>query len=176
MWLVVLYADESQLAGIPPELFLDPEILWHEQHFWRPGQVAAADVVVTGETVWTMAHQSDLVQRIGRRRELKTVVEARFKGWHDMLLNALLAFASERGARRLCVPTAALAMVHTDRTRTVGPELFERVYDRDVSRLYRAACEGDWWVLDLAANRDRLVEPGKTSEAQSEQRLDLRLP
>jgi hypothetical protein len=41
----------------------------------------------------------------------------------------------------------------------VGPELFERIYDRDVARLFEVTRAGRWWALDVAANRHRLVEP-----------------
>jgi peptidoglycan/xylan/chitin deacetylase (PgdA/CDA1 family) len=159
LWEIVVFADESLLGEFPGELFFDPDVVWHLQHFGRPGQVAAVDVVADGRHVWTMAHQSDLVQRIGRRRELKTRIEKRFAGWHDMLLNAVLCFALERRAKRVYVPTARLAMANTDRRRTVGPQLFERLYDRNVNRLYRARLEGDWWRLDVRANRDRVVPP-----------------
>ena len=83
-----------------------------------------------------MAHVADVVQRIGRRRELKTLVEKRFAGWHDLLLNSLLALAAELGLSRVHVPTSR-SRCATRTRRTVQPELFERIYDRAVSRLYR---------------------------------------
>ena len=167
LWEVVLFAADPLIAEFPTELFFDPDIVWHLQHFGRPGQVAAVDIAVDGPSVWTMAHQSDLVQRIGRRREHKTRIEKRFAGWHSMLLNALLAFAVERGAEQVYVPTSRLAMTHTDRDRTVSAELFERIYDRSVNRLYRVEGEGEWWRLDVRSNLDRLVAP-----APRQQRID----
>lgn len=163
-WQVVLFADEALLGEFPSELLLDDDVLWHRQHFGRPGQVAYADVVVDGSDMWSMSHVSDLVQRIGRRREHKTRIENRFGGWHDMLLNTLLAFAVDRGVRRLRIPTAELHLRNTDPARTVGPELFERIYDRGVNRVLHASRSGDWWLVDVAANRARLAAPTISAE------------
>lgn len=167
-WEVVLFADEAMLTEFPPELFFDDELLWHRQHFGRPGQIASADVCIAGGEMWSMAHFSDLVQRIGRRREHKTRTEKRFGGWHDLLLNALLALAADRGVRRLHIPTASLQLKHTDPRRRVQPELFERVYDRSVNRLYEATRAEGWWLLDVEGNRERLVVP-----AVHEERVEL---
>jgi hypothetical protein len=164
LWEIVLFAEREMLHEFPGDLFFDSDVVWHGQHLGRPGQIAYADVVVAGDDMWSMSHVSDLVQRIGRRREHKTRIENRFKGWPDMLLNTLLAFAAERGLRRLHVPTSRLQMKHTDPKRTVQSELFERVYDRSVNRLLRTHRAGDWWVLDVEANRDRLVMPALHEE------------
>jgi hypothetical protein len=158
MWEIVLYADPATLDEFPADLFFDDDLVWHQQQFGIPGQLATASAVVDGSTVWSFVHIADLVQRIGRRREHKTRIETLFGGWHDMLLNALLAFAVDRGAKDLRLATAELALEHTDPRRTVGPELFDRVYDRDVVRLYDARRDGRWWSLDLGGNRDRVVE------------------
>jgi hypothetical protein len=99
------------------------------------------------------------VQRISRRREYKTHVEKRFKGWNHMLLNAILTFALEHGATRVHTPTAKLALENTDRRRVVGAALFERVYDGDVQRLFSASEDGTWWTIDVQANRERVVMP-----------------
>jgi hypothetical protein len=154
---LVLWADPAFAAEFPREIFFDPDVVWHQQHFGRPGQVASADLMLDGDRIWTTNHLSDLVQRIGRRRELKTRVENRFRGWHALLLNAILGYADARGSRTVQTPTAALALRNTDPGRQVQPELFERIYDRVVTRLFDARREGDWWTLDVAANRRRLV-------------------
>src|SRR5688572_28815042 len=167
MWEIVLFADESLLREFPSDLFFDDDLVWHRQHFGLPGHLACAAVVVSGEDMWSMSHVSDLVQRSGRSREHKTRVENRFKGWHDMLLNALLAFASERGVRRLLIPTSELQLRNTDPARRVQPELFERIYDRSVNRLLEATREGDWWLVDVQANRARLVEPTQREERRA---------
>jgi hypothetical protein len=159
MWEIVLYAASELLDEFPPDLFFDDDLVWHQQQLGVPGQLATANAVLDGRTVWSFVHVADIVQRIGRRREHKTRIENRFAGWHDLLLNALLAFALERGADEVRVSTAELALEHTDRSRAVGRELFDRLYDRDVVRLFDARRDGRWWVIDLAAHRDRIVEP-----------------
>jgi hypothetical protein len=170
-WEIVLYADESELRGLPSELFFDDDVVWHQQQFGLPGQIASANAVLAGDTVWSTAHVSDLVQRIGRRREHKTTVEKRFRGWHAMLLNGLLAFAQERGAVRVRLPRAAVMVANTGRDRWVKPELYQRIYDRDVRRLYRVEATGDWWQLDVAANRDRVVLPALRRTVESRSRI-----
>ena len=58
---------------------------------------------------------SDVVQRIGRRREHKTQDREPVPGWHDMLLNARARRSpSSTASDRVRVPTAELAMEHTD--------------------------------------------------------------
>lgn len=158
-WEIVLFADESLTSDLPRDLFFDDDVLWHQQHFGRVGLVAAIDLVLDGRDLYTMVHQSDLVQRIPRRREHKTQVENRFKGWNHMLLNAVLNFALENDVARVHVPTAELALEHTDRRRVVGKELFDRVYDRDVQRLFSVRRNRRWWTLDVDDNRARVVTP-----------------
>ena len=154
---VVVHAYGPLLDEFPADLFFDDEILWHGQHFNLPGQVATASLARDGSTLYSMAHHSDVVQRISRRRPLKTRVEKRFPGWHRLLLHAIVADAERRGIRRVRVPTAPFAMRHTDPMRTVQPELFERVYDRAVGHLFVAARQGEWWEIDVARNRAALV-------------------
>jgi hypothetical protein len=59
-------------------------------------------------------------------------------------------------------------MSQTDPERKVQRELFERVYDRAVSQYWSATREGDWWVLDVGANRDRMVVPESAENAIGE--------
>ena len=156
-WQVVLHALPEALAGIPDDVWFDDDIVWHRQHLGLPGQIASASLFVDGTTMYSAAHQSDVVQRISRRRHLKTRIEKRFHGWDRMLLNALVALAAEKGMRALCVPTAATAMSHTDQARAVGPELFDRIYDRHVHDRFSARPDGGWWRIDVDANRERFV-------------------
>jgi hypothetical protein len=153
LWQIVLFADSPALDEFPEELFFDNDLMWHGQQFNRTGQVATMTVSLEGRSLFTMAHHSDLVQRISRRREFKTRVEKVFKGWHRLMLNCIVTFAVEQGVDRLCVPTAPFAMKHTDQKRSVQPELFERVYDRAVNHQFQAVREGQWWSIDIAANR-----------------------
>lgn len=168
-WELLLFADEAALADLPRELFFDDDLIWHRQHLGRAGHVAVANVVVAGDELWSMTHFSDLVQRIGRRREHKTQVEKRFGGWRDLLLNALLAFAAERGVRRIRIPTAALQLRHTDPARRVQPELFERVYDRPIERLVNATRADGWWIVDAASAP--FVEPAVEEECVERRRV-----
>jgi len=80
LWEVVLYACGPAVDTFPEELFFDPDLIWHQQHGGKRGQVATANLVVKGRHVFGLTYMSDLVQRISRRREFKTRVENRFKG------------------------------------------------------------------------------------------------
>jgi peptidoglycan/xylan/chitin deacetylase (PgdA/CDA1 family) len=170
LWELVLFADAELAGSFPPELFFDPDVAWHQQHFGRAGQVAAAAVVLDGESLYSMAHHSDLVQRIGRRRAYKTEVEKRFGGWHHMLLNGVLAFGVEHGVRRVHVPTADLAREHTDRARKVDRPLFDRVYDRAVTERFPARRIDGWWEIDVGAARERIVMPDLRVETAARER------
>lgn len=163
LWELVLFADEALARRFPTELFFDRDIVWHQQHFGRPGQIAAADLVLDGKDLYSMAHQSDVVQRIGRRRSHKTQIEKRFKGWHHMLLNAVLGFAVEHRVRRVHVSTADLALEHTDPARRVQRLLFDRVYD-GAAALFPARRKDGWWVIDVAQARGRIVVPERRVE------------
>jgi hypothetical protein len=162
-WQVLLYADPVLAAEFPPEVFADDDVMWHRQQLGVPGQVASATVLLEGDVARSLVHQSDLVQRSGRLAAHRSRVENRFKGWPQMLLNGVLTFARERGARRLLTPTADLALEHTDPARDVGRELFERVYDRPVERFAPEQRDG-WWAIDLERNAARLVTPSPASE------------
>jgi hypothetical protein len=157
LWEVVLYAIPPLIDQFPADLFFDREIVWHQQHFGKKGQIATANLVLTEDSLYSMVHQSDLVQRISRRRELKTQIENRFKGWNHLLLNSILAFAVERDIPTVHLPTADLALRNTDPSRNVGREMFERIYDRTVHHLYHSERILDWWVVDVSRNRERIV-------------------
>lgn len=164
LWQIVVHATSPAIDEFPAELFFDPDLLWHQQQFNRRGQVASVDLVAIGDVLFTMAHQSDLVQRISRRRAYKTRVEKVFQGWHHLLLNAVANVAAEHGFREIRVPTARLAMRHTDPARTVRPELFERVYDRAVHHHFRATPADGWWSISLARNRTAIVKADRREE------------
>ncbi len=163
LWELVLYAAPSIAAQFPADLFFDDDIAWHQQQFSRPGQIATANLVVRGPELYTMVHISDLVQRIPRRRSLKTRVENRFKGWNHMLLNGILNFAVGMQMERIYVADSDWALRHTDPDRNVGPEMFRRIYDRNVSELFDVKSSPPWWSIDVSRNANRLVvpEPGE---------------
>lgn len=162
---LVLFADEELLHGLPQELFFDDDVIWHQQQFGLPGQIASASVVLGDDAVTVVTLVSDLVQRIGRRRDLKTQVEKRFDGWRQMLINAVAALAIERGAGELRLASAELAMRHTDAARRegLGAEIFERIYDRAIAELYPVWRDGDWWVASVDELRDKVVLPERQS-------------
>jgi len=161
---VVLFGLPPAIERLPAELFFDDDVQWHQQHYGRVGQVASANVAFDGDRLFGSAYVSDLVQRIARRQEHRTRVEKLFRGWPHLLLNALMNVALDRGIRTVYSPTAALAMTHTDPKRTVGPELFARVYDDVPCERFVAEREGGWWRLDVAGNRDRIVPLDKDVE------------
>jgi hypothetical protein len=163
-WEVVLHAISPVVDEFPNELFFDDDLIWHQQQFGEIGQIATANLVLDGNKLHTMVHISDLVQRISRKREYKTRIENRFKGWPYMLLNSIINFALENNVKSICSPTADLAIEHTDPNRNVQKELFERVYDRAVNKLFRATKEGEWWAIDVEENRDRIIIPEKKQE------------
>jgi hypothetical protein len=165
LWQMVLHATRPAIDEFPDELFFDSDLLWHQQHFNRVGQVASVSLAARGAILFTMAHQSDLVQRISRLRASKTRVERVFNGWHHLLLNSIASMAAQRGFREVRVPTSRLAMEHTDPARTVQPELFERVYDRAVQHHFGATQVGRWWSIRVAANRGVIVDPIRKEEA-----------
>jgi hypothetical protein len=154
---IVLYAGSPQLDEFPPELFFDDDLVWHRQQFGLPGQLATANLVRAGPCLYSMVHLSDVVQRIGRRREHKTRIENRFRGWVEMLLNAVMNVARETGVAEVRTPTAAFARRHTDPRRDPAAGMFERIYDRSVDGPWHASRDGDWWRLSVAANRGRVV-------------------
>ena len=162
-WELVLHAAPSLVGQFPSELFFDDDIVWHQQQFGRPGQIATANLVVRGAELYTMVHISDLVQRISRRRSLKTRIENRFKGWNHMLLNGILNFAAGLRIERIYVANSDWALRHTDPDRTVGPEMFRRVYGRNVGELFEVESSPPWWSIDVSRNANRLVvpEPGE---------------
>jgi len=164
MWEMVLYAAEPLVEQFPRALFFDDEVVWHRQQFGRAGQVATANLVLDGHVLRSMVHVSDLVQRIGRRPEHRTRIDKTFGGWPHMLLNGVMCFALEHGVRTVQTPTAEHAIDHTDPTRTIGRELFERVYDGAVEELLPARREGRWWTIDVDEARERIVVPERRTE------------
>lgn len=163
-WEVVLYADASAIAEFPSDLFFDRDLVWHQQHFGRPGQIASANLVVQHGHVHSMVHVSDVVQRISRVRPHKTRIEKQFEGWVPMLVNAIFNFARETGARTVAFATADLALRHTDPARHPQREMFERIYDRRLRDIADVTRDGDWWQADVASHANRTVVPTPARE------------
>jgi hypothetical protein len=171
MWELVLYADPVTVSELPAKLFFDDDLVWHQQQFGQPAQVATASVVAEGTTVSSLTLVADVVQRISRRREHKTRVEKLLEGWNRMLLNAVVAFAKELDAHHVRVPTSAFVARHTDRQRQVDLALFERIYDGTVNDMFPARRSGEWWTVDLAEARDRIVAPERRIETHTRGRV-----
>jgi hypothetical protein len=159
LWELVLYALPPVLDEFPADVFFDDDVVWHQQQFGLPGQVATVNLVEQPPDVYAMVLISDVVQRIGRRRDLKTRIENRFAGWSRMLLHAVCDFALDHGLERVHVAAADWAMQHTDSERIVQRSMFERIYDHSVGPPFTAARDDRWWVLDVRANASAVARP-----------------
>lgn len=159
LWEVVLFATSPVIDEFPEELFFDNDIVWHQQQLGKIGHISTSNLALDGNNLYCMVHISDLVQRISRRREYKTKIENRFKGWPHMLFNSIMNFAIENDVKRVHSPTSVLALKHTDPERCVQEELFERVYDRTLNKQFLTTKKGRWWIIDVAKNRGKIVTP-----------------
>ncbi len=155
-WEILLHGVSPQIDDFPRDLFFDNDIVWHKRQYGMPGHIAFAFLVVDGDRMFGINYVSDLVQRIARRREAKTRIEKIFDGWIYMLLNGVLGFAAEMEARTFYSPSAELVM---ENSRRAGPELFQRVYDRTLLKLFEARREGAWWAIDVRQALRRVVIP-----------------
>ena len=165
-WEILLHATSPRLDEVPRELFFDDDIVWHKRQYGMDGHAAFGFVAVDGDRMYGLNYVADVVQRISRRRELKTRIETALRGWVYMLLNGLLNFAVEMRIRTFFSPTAELVMQNS---RPAQPALFERIYDHTVGALFEVRRQGPWWVIDVEANRHRLVRPEpRTAPARPE--------
>jgi hypothetical protein len=163
-WEVLLFADRPWIDEFPEELFFDDDLIWHRQHLGKAGHIAFAYLLVKKGNLYGLNYVSDVVQRISRRQGYRTRIEKKFHGWHHMLLNSIMNFAVENNIQKIYSPASPLIMAHTDPDRTTQKELFERVYDRAINRQFSTTRQGDWWVIDVRANRDRVLVPTKHEE------------
>jgi len=165
MFLISLNASGHVLKGLSSgELFFDRDLVWHQQQFGKEGHIAYADVAIAESRMYGLSYVSDIVQRISRRREYKTQVENRFRGWPVMIINSIVNLALEMGVRTIFSPSADLIMAHTDRARQVQRELFDRVYDRGWRKQFIAKKQDGWWVMDVAENKARVVQGKQETE------------
>lgn len=163
-WTLILHAADEALEGFPVDLFFDDDLIWHRQQYGQPGHVAYAIFAIQGDTLYGLNYVSDIVQRQSRQPVWRSRIQNRFNGWRHLLFNAVLNFAVENGIRTIRSPSAALVLQNTDKMRSPKEPLFERVYDRAIADFYDARRQDNWWVLDVAQNQDRIVEPKRTSE------------
>lgn len=159
LWELVLYALPPVLDEFPPELFFDDDIVWHQQQLGLPGQIATVNLVERPPDLYAMVLISDVVQRIGRRREHKTRIENRFGGWSRMLVHAVCDFALDHGLQRVHLATADWALQHTDLRRNVQRPMFDRAYDGSIGAPFVATRRGHWWELDVGANLPAIARP-----------------
>ncbi len=170
IWLAVLQAGSEVVRDLPPELFFDDDVVWHRQHFGQPGHVAFATFAVQGDTLYGLNYVSDIVQRQARAGRHRTRINNLFRGWPYLLLNAITSFAAEQGLTAVHSPTAEFAIAHADPARPIEPAMFQRIYDLSVTRRYEAERSGDWWTIDIARNRPRIVCLPRKTERWSEQK------
>ena len=73
MWELVIHAGHSVAGQFPGELFFDDDVVWHQQQFGRPGQIATANLVVRGPSClrWCTSPMSCSVSRGGDRSRRK---------------------------------------------------------------------------------------------------------
>jgi hypothetical protein len=164
LWEILLFAHGPVLDQFPDDLFFDDDLIWHQQQLGKPGHVAYACLAVSGEDLHGLNYVSDLVQRQSRVSAYRSRIENRFGGWHHILLNAVMNFAMENNLKRFYSPAADFVMSHTDQSRTVQRALFERVYDGAVNKQWLASKEGNWWVVDVVENRERVILGEKKHE------------
>lgn len=164
-WTLALHATGEALDEFPPGLFFDDDLIWHRQHYGRPGHVAYAAFATQGGTLYGLNYVSDIVQRQSRQPAWRSRIQNRFNGWRHLLFNALLNFASENGIGTILSPSAALVVANTDRNRAPKMPLFERVYDATVRDFFDVRRQDDWWVLDVGRNMDRIIKPKRSIEA-----------
>ena len=119
-------------------------------------------------TCWSMAHvrrprPADRRAAASTRRGSRTASAA----GTACCCNGVLAFALDARGPGACACRARTARCATPiRKRNPEPELFERIYDRDVQRLLPGrAPTGDWWLIDVAAARDRVARAPRPSNA-----------
>lgn len=156
LYCILLYASDEMVGQLPEDLFFDPKVMIHNEHMGRAGLVATGHLYIDGDTLCTDEHQSDLVQRIANRREHKSWIEKRFGTWHHMLLNSILHFAVLKDLRKIRVPTAE-RVVDKYLGVTVNPELFERLYNRNIQHHFKAQKQGDFWVINVPDHREKLI-------------------
>jgi len=163
---ILVYGLPPATDEFPEALFFDDELAWHRQQFGRPAQIAAANIAVGRDCLHCYLLNSDIVQRISRRREFKTRIESVFNGWVRVLLNAVLDYAIDLGVTTIYSARAAHAMSNTDHRR-IPPARYERIYDAAIQGLYAVEAQDDWWRLDVAANKHRCVRLDKKIEPLS---------
>lgn len=155
---LLLHATPERLCGLPADLFLNNDLFIHRQQFGRPGHVAFATLAVAGRNLYVLGMVSDLVQRRSRAGKHKDRIRLRFRGWRYMLVNAVLNFAIEFGCENIQFPKAKLVMQYTRKRSAASDAFFERLYDKTLTEYHDVASLGDWWQMNVPANRRSVVK------------------
>ena len=163
LWEVLLFATHPQIDEFPEELFFDDELIWHQQQFGKKGHVAFAYLLVSKNKLYGLNYISDLVQRQSKRRRYKNRFN-KFRAWYHLLLNSILSFAVENNIDKVFSPSSGLVMKYTNPEVSVQKRLFERVYDGSVCKRFQATNQGEWWVIDVSKNRNKIVMPKEGHE------------
>ncbi len=167
----ILYClPDAAPADVPPEIYFDDDIAWHQQQLGLPFQVAHANLVMRDDALYITLLCSDLVQRISRRRQYKTRIESTYKGWIRILLNGIMNHAIDAGIKKVYLPTSKLSLENTDPAREVSPALFQRIYDSSVNSLYSVEFDGNWQKIDVGFNASRVVPLARRLEAKEPKR------
>lgn len=153
---LVLYAIPPASSVVPEYLYLDDELQWHQQQFGLPAQVAAANFLIEDAVLRCYVMVSDLVQRIARVPAHRTRVDKVFKGWPQLLHNALLDYARENAVPTVYIASSALVLRNSDPNRHPKTPLYERIYDR-IAQEWGASSENGWWRLDVDRLESRIA-------------------
>ncbi len=159
LWQINLYSN--WIDDLPPEVFRNSTVNWHQQQFGRPGLVAAAGLFIDGRNAYASLLQSDLCQQIFRQTQLKQLcasrINNRFRYWYKMLFNAVLDFALTHHLEHLFSPTAA-QITRTTR-KQIDDSLFRQIYDYPSTYLSRRRQVGraEYWEVPISENRERIV-------------------
>ncbi|MDM8542629.1 hypothetical protein QUF90_16260 [Desulfococcaceae bacterium HSG9] len=164
LWEIILYAWGNIIDEFPEELFFDNDIVWHQEHFGKPGQIATANLIIDGDKLYTLEHVSDIVQRVYIQKKYRTRIDSCFGHWHHILLNSILNFAVENNLTHIYSPSAdfLIEKFYNGKVKPkVNRKYFDRIYDRDVKMHFDAVSKDGLWVIDVKKNRYKLISPEK---------------
>src|SRR5262249_33204720 len=68
-------------------------------------------------------------------------------------------------------PTARLALRNTDPARNVGPDLFDRIYDRQIQQIFKVEQAGDWWKVEVQKNRHLVIRTETKVESRRQEKV-----
>ena len=132
--------------------------MWHQQHLEKIGLICSASLIIQGDNLYAIEHQSDLVQRIFLKKKYRTRINSHFKYWHYMLLNSIFNFAVENNLANIFSPTADLVLKKII-SRKINRKFIDRIYDKDLSKHFEVIRKKDWWVVNVFRNYEKLVTP-----------------